>query len=220
MRPFDEIFTIAADRKGGTQALNALLTQPLPPAELAKIPEDRWLSTLTRCIFQSGFSWKVVENKWAGFETAFHGFDVNRCAFMHDEDIDRLLSNTDIIRNGMKIRTVIDNAHFLQSLRDQGGAAHVLGGWPSTDFIGLLETLKKNGSRIGGATGQYAMRTMGRDSFVLSRDVTARLIAEGIVDKTPTSKTAMRSVQAAFNTWMDQSGRSLTEISRTLAFSV
>jgi 3-methyladenine DNA glycosylase Tag len=162
----------------------------------------------------------VVENKWAGFETAFHGFDVNRCAFMHDEDIDRLLSNTDIIRNGMKIRTVIDNAHFLQSLRDQGGAAHVLGGWPSTDFIGLLETLKKNGSRIGGATGQYAMRTMGRDSFVLSRDVTARLIAEGIVDKTPTSKTAMRSVQAAFNTWMDQSGRSLTEISRTLAFSV
>ena len=52
------------------------------------------------------------------------------------------------------------------------------------------------------------------------KGLAGRLIAEGVVDKTPTSKTAMKAVQAAFNTWMDQSGRSLTEISRTLAFSV
>ena len=56
-------------------------------------------------------------------------------------------------------------------------------------------------------------------SFILSRDVTARLIAEGVIDKPATSKTALKSVQAAFNTWMEQSGRSLTEISRVLAMS-
>jgi 3-methyladenine DNA glycosylase Tag len=96
----------------------------------------------------------------------------------------------------------------------------VLGGWPSDDFIGLLEMMKRDGSRLGGTTAQYAMRFLGRDGFILSRDVTARLIAEGIVDKQPTSKTAMRAVQAAFNEWMVESGRGLTQISRVLAMSV
>ena len=35
MRSFDEIFTIAADRKGGPDALEALLETPRTPAELA-----------------------------------------------------------------------------------------------------------------------------------------------------------------------------------------
>ena len=218
MRHFDELYAIAADRKGGPDALEDLIPRPDP--NVTALSEDRWLSLFTKGIFQAGFNWKVIENKWEGFEEAFHGFNVDRCAFMHDEDMDRLMSNTAIVRNGPKIRTVIDNAHFLQSLREQGGAGQVIGGWPSTDFIGLLEMMKKNGSRLGGLTGQYALRFAGRDAFILSRDVTARLIAEGVVDKQPTSKTAMKSVQAAFNTWMDQSGRGLTEISRVLALTL
>lgn len=218
MRDFDELFDIAADRKGGPDALEDLLATPLSDA--MTLPEDRWLSIMSKCIFQAGFNWKVVENKWGGFEAAFHGFDIDRCAFLHDEDMDRLMSDKGIIRNGPKIRTVLENAHFLQSLRDQGGAGQVLGGWPSTDYVGLLEMLKKNGARLGGMTGQYAMRFAGRDAFILSRDVTARLIAEGVIDKPATSKGAMKAVQAAFNDWMDQSGRGLTQISRVLAFSV
>lgn len=220
MRPFDEIHAIAADRHGGADALNSQLTKPTTPEQLAAITEDRWLSTLTKCVFQAGFNWKVIENKWGGFETAFDGFDVGKCAFMDDEKLDALLANRDIVRNGPKIVTVRDNAVFLMELRDRGGPGAVFGGWPSSDYIGLLELLKARGSRLGGMTGQYAMRFAGRDSFILSRDVTARLIAEGIIDKPATSKTAMRAVQQAFNTWTEQSGRSLTEISRVLAMSL
>ncbi|MBO9473580.1 DNA-3-methyladenine glycosylase I [Shimia sp. R10_1] len=220
MRPFDEIFAIAADRKGGSAALEAQLTKPKSAEDLAQIPEDRWLAQFTKGVFQAGFNWQVIENKWEGFEAAFHGFDVDRCAFLHDEDMDRLMSNTDIVRNGPKIRTVIENAHFLQSLRAEGGAGVVLGGWAATDYIGLLEFMKRGGSRIGGNTGQYALRFLGKDSFILSRDVVARLIAEGVVDKQPTSKGAMKKVQEVFNIWMEQSGRSLTQISRVLAMSV
>ncbi|WP_270729367.1 DNA-3-methyladenine glycosylase I [Shimia sp. Alg240-R146] len=220
MRTFDEIFAISADRKGGADALNAMLEPPKSAADLAAIPEDRWLAQFTKGVFQAGFNWKVIEAKWDGFEAAFHGFNVDRCAFMHDEDMDSLMSNTDIVRNGPKIRTVIENAHFLQGLRDQGGAGKVLGGWASTDYVNQLEFMKKGGSRIGGATGQYSLRFLGKDSFILSRDVVARLIAEGVVDKQPTSKGAMKKVQEAFNIWMAQSGRSLTETSRVLAMSV
>ena len=58
------------------------------------------------------------------------------------------------------------------------------------------------------------------DSYILSRDVTARLIAEGVIDKAPTSQKALAQVQNAFNVWADQSGKSLTEVSRVLAMSI
>jgi len=220
MHHFDEIYGLAADRHGGAHALEDKLSKPKSAEELAALPEDRWLSTITKCIFQAGFNWKVIEAKWDGFETAFDGFDVGRCAFMDDEKFDALLQDTRIVRNGTKIATVRDNAAFLLELRTEGGVGKVLGGWPSTDYVGLLDMLAKRGSRLGGASAQYAMRFAGRDSFILSRDVTARLIAEGVIDKPATSKKAMAAVQDAFNTWMRQSGRSLTEISRVLAMSL
>ena len=70
MRSFDEIYAISADRHGGAEALESTLSKPLPPDELAAIPDDRWLSTITRCVFQAGFNWKVIENKRDGFEAA------------------------------------------------------------------------------------------------------------------------------------------------------
>jgi len=220
MHHFDEIYGLAADRHGGIDTLEQKLTRPKSKDELARMPDDRWLSILSKCIFQAGFNWKVIEAKWDGFEAAFDGFDVGRCAFMDDEKFDALLQDTRIVRNGTKIATVRDNAAFLLDLRAEGGAGKVLGGWPSTDYVGLLDTLARRGSRLGGASAQYAMRFAGRDSFILSRDVTARLIAEGVIDKPATSKKAMAAVQQAFNTWMQQSGRSLTEVSRVLAMSL
>ncbi len=220
MREFDDIFELAADRHGGADALEAKLTKPKTLDELAAMPEDRWLATICKSIFQAGFNWKVIEAKWEGFQLAFDGFDVGRCAFMDDEKFDSLLQDTRIVRNGTKTSAVRDNAAFFLELREEGGAGRVLGGWPSTDYIGLLAMLGKRGSRLGGATAQYSMRFAGRDSFILSRDVTARLIAEGVIDKPATSKKAMAAVQGAFNKWMDQSGRSLTEISRVLAMSL
>lgn len=217
MRTFDAIYAISADRHGGPAALEAKLSKPAAGA--AQLPEDRWLSVMTRCIFQAGFNWQVIESKWQGFEELFHGFDLGACAFMEEREFDAILQDTRVVRNGAKLATVRANAAFLMELRDQGGAGQVLGGWPSTGYIGLLEMLKKRGSRLGGTTGQYAMRFAGRDSFILSRDVTARLIAEGVIGKPATSRTAMKAVQGAFNTWMDQSGRTLTEISRVLALS-
>jgi len=220
MRSFQEIFELSAARHGGAAALERSLSKPKNQSDLAAMPDDRWLSIITKCVFQAGFNWKVIEAKWDGFETAFDGFDVGRCAFMDDEKFDNLLQDKRIVRNGTKIAAVRDNAAFLLELRAEGGAGQVLGGWPSTDYIGLLQMLGKRGSRLGGASAQYAMRFAGRDSFILSQDVTARLIAEGVIDKPATSKKAMAAVQQAFNTWMDQSGRSLTEISRVLAMSL
>lgn len=219
MRDFDDLFAISAARHGGPEALEAQLSVPKSADELAVIPEDRWLSQMAKCIFQAGFNWKVIEAKWDGFEAAFAGFDVGRVALMDEDWFDRLVTDRAIVRNGSKIRAVQENAALLLELRAESGAGKVIGGWPSTDYVGLLDMLKTRGSRVGGNTGQYAMRFIGRDSFILSRDVTARLIAEGVIDKPASSKGALRKVQDAFNIWMAQSGRGLTQISQVLARS-
>ncbi|MDZ7601354.1 MAG: DNA-3-methyladenine glycosylase I [Hoeflea sp.] len=221
MRTFDEIFAIAASRKGGADALDAMLAPPKSEAELAAIADDRWLAAMTKCIFQAGFNWKVVESMWPGFEAAFEGFDTGRCAMLTDEDFERLVSDTRIVRHGAKIRAVQENALFLQALAAEAGSAAIaIARWPSSDYIGLLDVLKKRGSRLGGTTGQYCLRSQGKDSFILSQSVVDRLIAEGVVDTQPTSKKALADVQSAFNVWSEQSGRSLTEISRVLAMSL
>lgn len=220
MRSFDEIHAIAVARKGSADIVEADLSFPKPAAELAATPEDRFLSQMTRSIFQAGFNWKVVDAMWPGFETAFKGFDADACAFMDDDWFETLIADRSIVRHGPKIRAVQANAQFIRDLRAEGGIGKVIADWPNTDYIGLLDMLKTRGTRLGGMTGPYMLRFMGRDGFILSRDVTARLIAEGVIDRPATSKSALTKVQTAFDTWAAQSGRSLTEISRVLAQSI
>ncbi len=222
MRHFDEIFARSAKRHG-EEAMRTKLTDShaKSPTELAAIPDHRWLSSATRCVFQAGFNWRVIENKWPGFEEAFEGFDIGRWVLASDDDISRLASDTRIVRNPQKINSVPENARFFGELsRQHGGVGRFVADWPAQDFVGLLETFKKGGNRLGGTTCQYFLRFMGRDSFLLSRDVCAALIREGVVDKQPTSKKDMAAVQSAFNRWMEQSGHGLTAISRTLACSI
>ncbi|MEM7301852.1 MAG: DNA-3-methyladenine glycosylase I [Pseudomonadota bacterium] len=223
MRTYDEIFDLAAERKGGAKALNAMLedTHAKSTAEIAAIPDDRWLSDMTKRIFQAGFNWKVIESKWSGFEEAFWGFDLARCAMMSDDDLDALVRNTAIVRNPQKIKTVSENAVFLGDLaREHGSVGKAFAEWPSSDYAGLLMMLKKRGSRLGGNSAMYHLRFMGLQSWIFSNDMVAALIREGVIDKAPTSATALKKVQEAFNIWSEQSGRGLSQISRTLALSI
>ncbi len=61
---------------------------------------------------------------------------------------------------------------------------------------------------------------MGVDGFVLSRDVVRALIREGVVEKEPTSQRDLARVQEAFDRWRGESGRPMSQISRTLACSI
>ncbi|MEJ6709804.1 MAG: DNA-3-methyladenine glycosylase I [Amylibacter sp.] len=172
-------------------------------------------------MFQAGFNWSVIETKWAGFEAGFHGFDVGRNAFMSDEDFDAHLKDTGIVRHATKILSVLDNAIFLSDLRQEhGSAAKFFHDWPSNDLVGLWDVMKKRGARLGGNTGQYALRFLGKDCLILSRAVVNTLTHAGVIDGKASSKGERRRVQDTFNTWHEESGESYTRMSRILAMSV
>jgi 3-methyladenine DNA glycosylase Tag len=221
MKDFADLYAWAAKRKGGEATFEPTLPQVKTADELAAIGDDRWLAGMTKKVFQAGFNWSVIEKKWDGFEEAFEGFDPARWTMMSDDDLDRLLGDTRIVRHAKKILSVRDNAIFLRDLAaEHGTAARVFAHWPESDFVGLLDLLKRRASRLSGTTAQYFLRSMGKDSFVLGKDVVTALVREGVVAKAASSKRDLQAVQEAFNHWREQSGRPLAHISKVLACTV
>ncbi|MEQ9519225.1 MAG: DNA-3-methyladenine glycosylase I [Parvibaculum sp.] len=219
MEKFDTIYKRAVKRHDEA-GVKAGLMKPKSAAALKKIPDDRWLAQMTKSVFQAGFVWKVIEAKWPGFEEAFDGFDPHRVAFYSDEDLGRLVSDARIVRNGAKIKATVENARFVVELvQEYGSVGAFFAKSKPEKYVDLLDTLKKRGSRLSGASAHYFLRFSGVDSWIMSSSVVAALIAAGVVDKAPTSKRALVEVQAAFNAWRAESGRSITEISRILALS-
>lgn len=221
MKSFANLHEQAARRKGGDAALEKLIPKPKSAATLARVPDDRWLSGMAKAVFRAGFNWKVIENKWPGIEDAFHGFDPRGVAFMSDDALDVLMKDSRIIRHWKKVKAIRSNAQYLVDLAaEHGTAAKYLAHYPSSEYIGLLADIKKRGAFLGGTSGQYFLREMGKESFVLSRDVVAALRREKVFDGTPTSKGSLRAIQDAFNAWVADGGDSLTRVSRVLAFTV
>ena len=221
MESLASLFARAAKRKGGEQVLETMLSQPRTAAALATLNDADMLSEMTKCVFRSGFVWKIIERKWPGFEDAFCDFDVISCAMLSDEAIDELSGNTEIVRHAKKILSVRNNARYILDVRaTHGSYGKFLSQWPEDDFIGLWADLKDRGDRLGGQTGRFFLRFVGRDTPMLSNDVVSALVEQGVVDKAPTSKGALQKTQEAFNVWRQESDRSFMEISRVLAFSV
>lgn len=221
MRKFSELYARASERQGDAVSLEAKIPQTLSVEALLSIPDDRWLSQICKSVFQAGFVWRVVEQKWPAFEKILHGFDPLALAYLSDDDLDRLLRDQRLIRHHQKMSAVRSNAQYLTELAAaHGSAAAFFASWADADYVELLLTLKQHGTRLGGMSAQYVLRRMGKNAFVLSDDVVRVLISEGVVSKRPTSKRDLRAVQSAFNLWSRESGRGLTAISRVLAMSI
>ena len=212
----------AAKRMGGDAALAAELPHPKTRGALLRIPDARWLAEMTRGVFQAGFVWKVIESKWDGFEAVFGGFEPEAVARYSENKLRELATDSRIVRNPQKIRAVRENAVFLRELaKEHGSAARFFADWPESDVVGLWQVLRERGSRLGGFTGQFVLRHMGKDTPMLTDSVLRALRAQGVVEtKNPSSRAALRRVQEAFDAWREESGRALCELSAILAKSV
>lgn len=192
------------------------------PRALAATKDDRWLAQMTRCVFQAGFVYRVVDARWDDFETVFFGFPPEKIVMLSPDQIDRFAQDARIIRNRQKVLSIQANALFILDVQKEFGSfGKMVGKWPQDDLIGLFALMKKRGSRLGGMTGQRILRNMGKDTFVVTADVTRCLIGAGLdIKPQPTSQREMRLIQDAFNHWHDETGLPYSHLSRLAALSV
>ena len=222
MTSFQALYHLAAANQGGVEALEQRLPQPKTIAQLKRLSDDRYLSMMARCIFRAGFVWRVIDNKWSGFENAFAQFNPLAVGHFSDEKLEQLAQDRSIVRNFTKIVAVRNNAvYVLDRQRSHGSFAAFIADWPEDNITGLWLEMKKHGCRLGGNSGPMMLRSMGKDTFLLTKDVCDALINQGFIKKiSPSSQRDIKVVEQVFNRLRDESGRPLCQISRILACTV
>jgi DNA-3-methyladenine glycosylase I len=123
--------------------------------------------------FQAGLSWATILRKRPAFRTAFAGFNPDAVAQFTEADVERLLQDAGIVRNRLKIRATVTNAHATLSLRQDGGLVDFV--WQfqpdstprprthadiptqSAESIALSKALRKRGFAFVGPTTMFAL---------------------------------------------------------------
>lgn len=220
LESFDQLYQRAAKRKGGPRALNFLLDEISDDRLVAQLSDDRILSAFTKKVFQSGFVWRVVENKWPCFEDSFFNFDIEKVLMMPEEMMERKAADPKIIRNFNKVKTIKANAQMIFDEQQNGHTfAQFIAAWPSNDIIGLWAYLKKHGQRLGGNTGPYALRALGKQTFLLTRDIEAYFRAHDLISGGLQTKGSLKIIQQCFNVWQAESDLSLNQLSMLVAYA-
>jgi DNA-3-methyladenine glycosylase I len=101
--------------------------------------DSGYLEELTKSIFQAGFSWQVIEDKWPNFQQAFDHFDIARVGGYGIPDVERLVADPGIVRNRRKIEATIHNARMMWGLIQEHGSFH--------DYLRSLDRLDYAGRR-------------------------------------------------------------------------
>jgi 3-methyladenine DNA glycosylase Tag len=222
IQDFSRILHAAEERKGGAKNLAKLLPDAPPSgAQLKRLKDNFVLSTLSKGVFRAGFSWTVVEQRWPAIEAALHGFEPEQVANYVAKDIERYLQAAGVIKNRVRLQATIENAAWLLEIRGEYGSfGAMLAKWPSATIIALWQKMKDEGARLGGSTGPYLLRELGKDSWLPSPSVMKALVFHCILDSPATGKRNLQAAQEAFNAWHQQNGRSYTELSKIAAMSV
>ena len=74
---------------------------------------------MSKSVFQTGISWKVVETKWPGIRDAMREFDPEALSELTPTDLDELTQDTRVIRNRRKLEAIVSNATRMLELEEQ-----------------------------------------------------------------------------------------------------
>lgn len=139
------------------------------------LDDDKLFEFMLLDTFQAGLSWRTILYKREAFRQAFAGFNPREIAHFTEEDVARLMQNTGIIRNRLKIKAAITNAQAFLKMQQEHGSFSVFiwqftGGKPvnrkpsghgdyltaSPESDAMSHALKKAGFKFVGTTICYA----------------------------------------------------------------
>lgn len=121
-----------------------------------------YLEIMSKVVFQSGMSYKIVESKWPSTREAFHDFNADRVARMTPSEIDQLTEDTRVIRNRRKLEAVVANAQKILELEAEfGGFQKYLRS--HGDFVSLVKDLRNQFKFLGEMGCYYYLYVVGEE---------------------------------------------------------
>lgn len=121
-----------------------------------------YLEVMSKSVFQSGISWRVVDSKWQGIREAFWDFDAHRIADISPEELDQLTLDKRVIRNRRKLEAIVANARRMVDLEGSHGSFRQYlrshGGFEST-----VKDLRKQFKFVGDMGCYHFLYVVGED---------------------------------------------------------
>lgn len=119
-----------------------------------------YLEIMSKTVFQTGISWKVVENKWPGIREALRDFDATAVASLTEQELAELAQDARVIRNRRKLEGIVENARRMIELEEQhGGFRTYLRSHES--FDALVKDLRKQFKFLGEMGAYYFLYVVG-----------------------------------------------------------
>jgi len=112
---------------------------------------------------QAGLNWLLVLKKREGYRNAFDQFDPAKVARYSEKQIEKLMSNPEIIRNRQKIEAAVRNARALLKVREEFGSFDSFC-WQFVDGRSIVNRWKT----------MSQIPTTSRESDALSKDLKSR----------------------------------------------
>ena len=138
--------------------------------------DDHLFEMLTLEGAQSGLSWRTILDKREGYRRAFAGFDPAKVARFDEPAIRRLLTDTGIVRNRLKVASTVTNARAVLDTQREWGSLDAylwsfVGGAPivhrhrvpgdlpseTEESRSMSSGLKRRGFRFVGPTVCYSL---------------------------------------------------------------
>lgn len=113
---------------------------------------------------QAGLSWITILKKRDGYRNAFHHFDVNKVAEMTDDDVERLMQDSGIVRNKLKIKSTISNAKLFIGIQKEFGSFYAY----TLSFLPNQKPIKNNPNSLSEVPASSP------ESDAMSRDMKRR----------------------------------------------
>lgn len=133
-----------------------------PPDKVSPDSLDVYLEVMSKAVFQSGMSWKVVEAKWPSTQEAFLDFDVHKVAAFGPFEIEELAKDTRVIRNRRKLEAIVYNAQQILDLDEEYGSFQQYLR-SQDDFDSTLKRMKKDFKFMGPTAVYYLLYVTGEE---------------------------------------------------------
>ena len=121
-----------------------------------------YLEVMSKAVFQTGISWRVVESKWPEIREALHGFDPEVIADFNEPELDTLGQDKRVIRNRRKLEAIVRNARRMLELdKSHGGFRNYLRSHDS--FEDTVKDLRKQFKFLGETGSYYFLYVVGEE---------------------------------------------------------
>ena len=121
-----------------------------------------YLEIMSKSVFQSGISWRVVESKWPGVREAMREFDPQTIATLGEPELDELAQDSRMIRHRRKLSAITANARRMLDLEDEHGSFQ---GYLRShgSFEATLRAIRKDFKYMGDSGTYHFLYTVGEE---------------------------------------------------------